>query len=177
MQLFMQGKVAMFVGGTWSGHMIEENAPGLRFAMTSFPRGPHGTGRGGMTWTNMMCIPKGATNPELAWKFIVYYCGMQNAMWKLTAVDRNSPLKASYDTPEWREAVRAHPSLENVPEISEVGGLYPVVRFTEIDAVFQPLCQGIIHNTITPAEALAKAQVKVDDILAQYYQQLEESYR
>lgn len=177
MQLFMQGKVAMFVGGTWSGHMIEENAPGLRFRMTSFPRGPHGTGRGGMTWTNMMCIPKGAKNPELAWKFIVYYCGMQNAMWKLTAVDRNSPLVASYDTPQWRDAVRDHPSLENVPAISEVGGLYPVVRFTEIDSVFQPLCQGVMLNTLKPADALSKAQAKIDDILAQYYQQLEESYR
>ena len=177
MQLFMQGKVAMFVGGTWSGHMIEENAPGMRFAMMSFPRGPHGTGRGGMTWTNMMCIPKGVRDPELAWKFIVYYCGMENALWKLASIERNSPLAASYQTADWKAGVKAHPSLSNVTQISEVGGMYPVVRFTEIDAVFQPLCQGVMLNTLRPADALNKAQVKVDDILARYYTQLEESYR
>ena len=176
-QLFLQGKVAMLLGGTWSGHIIEEQAPNMRFGMMSFPKGPGGEGRGGMTWTNLMCIPKGAKNPELAWEFITYYCGMRNALWKLEAVDRNSPLADFYDTIEWREAVREHPSLELVPHITEVGGLYPVVRFTEINAVFLPLCQGLMLDNLTPEEVLTKAQGKVDGILERYYAQLDETYR
>jgi spermidine/putrescine-binding protein len=130
-----------------------------------------------MTWTNLMCIPKGAKNPELAWQFITYYCGMRNALCKLEIINRNSPLAGLYQTPEWREAVRAHPSLETVPHITEAGGLYPVVRFTEMDAVFQPLCQGLMLNNLRPEAVLPQAQVKVDDVLQRYYKQLEESYR
>lgn len=176
-QLFLQGKVAMLLGGTWSGHIIEEQAPDMRFGMMSFPRGPQGNARAAMTWTNLMCIPKGAEHPDLAWEFITYYCGMRNALWKLDIVDRNSPLAAFYETEEWHEAVRLHPSLELVPHITEVGGLYPVVRFTEIDAVFQPLCQGIMLNNLRPEDVLAKAQTKVDNVLERYYAQLEETYR
>ncbi len=176
-QYFLQGKVAMFVGGTWMGHLIEEQVPSFRFGMMSFPRGPHGNGRGGMTWTNLMCIPKGAANPELAWQFIVDYCGMRNAQWKLKVIDRNSPLAAFYQTPEWQASVKLHPSLGLIPHITEVGGLYPVVRFTEINAVFLPLCQGLMLNNLSPQELLPKAQASVDRILERYYEQLERSYR
>ena len=176
-QFFVQGKAAMFLGGTWFGHLIDEQVPGFRYGMMSLPRGPRGEGRGGMTWTNLMCIPKGAKNPELAWEFITYYCGMRNALWKLKMIDRNSPLTAFYDTPEWKEAVRRAPSLKLVPHITEVGGLYPVVRFTEIDALFQPLCQGLMLNHLRPKDVMEQAQMAVDDILKHYYAQLQEAYR
>lgn len=176
-QFFLQGKAAMVIGGTWSGHIIEEQAPNMRFSMMSFPQGPHGKGRGGMTWTNMMCIPKGAVNPDLAWEFLTYYCGMRNALIKLDVIDRNSPLAGFYSTPEWQAAVEKHPSLGTIPEITEVGGPYPVVRFTEIEAAFFPLCQGVMLNRMTPQAAIDKAQQKVDDILKRYYEQIEKAFR
>ena len=176
-QYFLQGKVAMMLGGTWSGHIIEEQAPGLRFGMTSFPRGPRGKQRGGMTWTNQMCIPHGAKHPDLAWEFIRYYCGMRNALWKLEVIHRNSPLVAFYETPEWQEAVELHPPLEFVPHITEVGGLYPVVRFTEIDAIFRPLCEGLMLDDVTPERLLDVTEPKVNQVLERYYAQLEETYR
>ena len=175
-QFFLQGKVAMFLGGTWSGHMIEEHAPNLRFGMMSFPRGPRGTGRGGMTWTNMMCIPKGCKNPGAAWEYITYYCGMRNALWKLDTIARNSPLAAFYHTPEWNRAVQEIPSLASVPHITEVGGLFPIVRWTEMEALFQPLCEGLMLNNRTPEEVLDEAQPKVDAILEAYYRELQETY-
>ena len=64
-----------------------------------------------------------------------------------------------------------------IPHITDVGGLYPVVRFTEIDAVFQPLCQGLMLNNLRPEQVLSQAQPKVDEILDRYYVQLEEAYR
>jgi multiple sugar transport system substrate-binding protein len=176
-QLFLQGKVAMFMNGTWAGHIIEEQAPNIRFQMTSFPRGPRGAQRGGMTWTNLMCVPKGAGNPELAWEFIRYYCGMRNAKWKLKSIDRNSPLAGFYETEEWREAVAESPSLEMVPHITEVGGLYPVVRYTEIEEIFRPLSDGLMLNTLTPQDVLDKAEVKVNAVLDRYYDELQEAYR
>ena len=102
---------------------------------------------------------------------------MRNALWKLKMIDRNSPLTAFYDTPEWKEAVRRAPSLKLVPHITEVGGLYPVVRFTEIDALFQPLCQGLMLNHLRPKDVMEQAQMAVDDILKHYYAQLQEAYR
>ena len=175
-QLFLQGKVAMLMGGTWSGHIIEEQAPNLRFRMMSFPKGPRGEGRGGLTWTNLMCIPKGAHNPEEAWAFIKYYCGLENALWKLKTINRNSPLAAFYETEEWKEAVLRHPSLELVPHITETGGPFPVVRYTEMESVFQPLCQGLMLNNLTPDAVLHQARDKVDELLTRYYTQLEKTY-
>jgi len=177
MRLFFQGKAAMFVGGTWPGHIVEEQAPNLRFQMTSFPKGPRGTRRGGMTWTNQMCVPRGAKHPDLAWEFITFYCGMGNALWKLESVERNSPLAAFYSQPEWQTAVKEHPSLEQVPQITNAGGPYPVVRFTELDDVFRPLMEGYMLNTPTAREVLDTAEAKVNRILERYYAQLAEAYR
>jgi multiple sugar transport system substrate-binding protein len=177
LRLFMQGKVAMFVGGTWTGHIIDEEAPSLRFGLTSFPRGPRGTGRGGMTWTNQMCVPKGAKHPELAWEFVTYYCGMRNALWKLDSIERNSPLAAFYDTPEWRAAVTKHPSLAHVPHITSVGGPYPVVRYTEIDDALRPMLEGYMLSTLSADEVLTVAEDKVNHVLDRYYAQLDEVYR
>ena len=176
-QLFLQGKAAMIVAGTWSGNVIRDQAPNLRFGMMSFPRGPHGKGRGGMTWTNLFCIPKKAANPEEAWKFIVYYCGMKNAIRKLEILHRNSPLAAFYDSEAWRRRVHQQPFLSEVPKITEVGGLFPVIRFTEMESIFQPLCQGVILNNLTPEEALQRAQQEVDALLERYYRELEHTYR
>ena len=177
LRLFLQRQVAIMIGGTWTGHIVEEQSPNLRFQLTSFPKGPRGDGRGGMTWTNQMCIPKGVAHPELAWEFATFYCGMKNALWKLDTVERNSPLAAMYDAPEWEEAVREHPSLGQVPAITNLGGPYPVVRFTEIDDVFRPLLEGFMLNTLTAQEVLDKAEAKVNRILDDYYAQLEEAYR
>jgi multiple sugar transport system substrate-binding protein len=176
-QLFLQGKVAILFNGTWAGHIIEEQAPSMRFRMTSFPRGPRGSGRSGMTWTNMMCIPKGARQPKLAWEFMTYYCGMDNARWKLKSINRNAPLAAFYETPEWRQAVEKHPYLVNIPQITEVGGPYPVVRFTEIDSIFRPLCEGLMLNNLSPEQVLDRAGGKIDAVLKEYYDQLDEAYR
>jgi ABC-type glycerol-3-phosphate transport system substrate-binding protein len=130
-----------------------------------------------MTWTNMMCIPKGARQPKLAWEFMTCYCGMENARWKLKSINRNAPLAAFYGTPEWRQAVEKHPYLVNIPQITEVGGPYPVVRFTEIDSIFRPLCEGLMLNNLTPEQVLDRAGPKIDAILREYYIQLEEAYR
>jgi len=176
-QLFLQGKAAMIIGGTWSANVIGDQAPNLRFGMMSFPRGPHGKGRGGMTWTNLFCIPKTAAHPEEAWKFIVYYCGMENAIRKLKLLHRNSPLADFYESEEWKRQVQEKPFLNQIPKITEVGGLFPIVRFTEMESILQPLCQGVILNNLTPEEALDQAQREVDMLLTRYYAELEQNYR
>jgi len=176
-QLFLQGKVAMFVNGTWAGQIIERQAPGLRFMMTSFPQGPRGTGRGGMAWSNMVCIPMAAKKPEAAWQFIVHQAGIQDCLLRLKTMNRNAPLAALYETPKWHEAVQQHAWLRLVPHITEAAGEYPVIRFTEISAVFHPLCQGLMLNTLTPQQVLDEAEAKVSKILDRYYAQLEAAYR
>lgn len=176
-QLFLQGKAAMIIGGTWSANVIRDQSPQMRFGMMSFPQGPHGNGRGGMTWTNLFCIPKSAANPEQAWKFITYYCGLENAVWKLRTLNRNSPLAALYETQDWKNRVKENPFLDEIPKITEIGGLFPVVRFTEMESILQPLCQGVILNNLTPEDALSEAQKKVDAILTRYYAELERAYK
>ena len=167
----------MFIGGTWTGRTIREQAPNMRFGIMSFPRGPRGKRRGGVTWTNMICMPKDTKHPDLAWEYITYFAGLRNALWKLDATHATSPLAEFYETPQWKQAIRKEPWFGIVPHMTEVGGLYPVVRFTEINAILDPLFQGLMLNNLSPQQVLDRGQAKVDLVLDNYYTQLEESYR
>lgn len=164
-QLFVQGKAAMMMGGTWSGYMLSGVSPNLRFGMTSFPPGPSGRGRATCTWGNMYVIPKKARHPDLAWEFIKFYCGPRNAARMLRLLQRNSPRKDFYETPEWKAAVERFPYLAEVPKICAVGGPYPMTRFNEVNDVFRPLFQGVLLRSRGPEEALGLAEEGVNQIL------------
>ncbi|MBI2195396.1 MAG: sugar ABC transporter substrate-binding protein [Planctomycetes bacterium] len=165
LQLFIQGKVGMMMAGTWSGYMLTTAARKLRFGMTSFPPGPSGVRRATCTWGNMYVIPRNARRPDLAWEFVRFYCGRENAARMLKILSRNSPRKDLYETGAWREAVRQQPYLAEIPKICALGGRYPMARFNEVNDAFRPLYQGVLLRSRSAEDALRLGEAAVLEIL------------
>lgn len=164
--LFFERKAAIMHGGTWHGYHILQNAPGLEFIMTSFPPGPHGDSRATVTWANMMMMPKGSAHPEETWKFLRYYCGLENAINMLEILSRNSPRKDFYETPEWKAAVAEYPFLETVPDIAAVGRTYPFRRFEEVNDAFHPYFQRALLGSVPIEDAMREGAAAAERALA-----------
>lgn len=127
------GAAAMIVGGTWMGAEIEKARPGIRLGMTSMPMGPSGTKRGATLWANMMVIPKGAKNVEAAWEYLKYYTGLEGQTDLLKVWARpGAPRLDVYRTNPWRDTVKKHPYLAEIPNIFQVAGPYMFIRSNDL---------------------------------------------
>ena len=159
---FYAGRVAMLVGGTWSGKTIDRETGsylgaghegGLRYRMTNFPPGPSSPNgeRATITWGNMMVISKNARHPDLAWEYVKLAAGLEGCLIRLRTLGMNAPRKDFYaltrqDLPDewvqrgyetWGDVVARKPYLANVPEICESGDKLPNIERSVIDHVFK----------------------------------------
>ncbi len=132
---------AMSHGGNWVPYFLQQQAPDLRFRLTSYPKGPSGRGRGTTTWGNMYSITKTTKYPDLAWEFLKFYTSleaMEQMFLMLNYV--GAPRISFYRTVTWLTAVRKFPWMANIPEIASVGGVYPYLKYSELESkVWNPL--------------------------------------
>jgi len=132
---------AMAHGGNWSPYFLMQSHPDLRFNLTSYPPGPSGSQRGTTTWGNMSAITRTSQNVELAWEFIRWYTSLEGNIEMFRQLNYvNSPRLDFYQSDEWFEAQQEHHWMPNIPRIAIVGGVYPYLRFTDLDtSVWAPV--------------------------------------
>ncbi len=153
------GRAAMYLGGTFHGHIIHNEAPDLNFKVTSFPPGPSGTERAVTGWVNMMSIPSGAKNPDLAWEYLKYYTGLQGQIDIIQVHDRpGQPRYDFYQSAAWEDAVREYPYLETVLDVFQSAKPYPFIKYSELNAIFGPLLSQVSNGELAPRQALEEAQ-------------------
>jgi multiple sugar transport system substrate-binding protein len=71
---FQQGRVAMFIDGTWRTPQLKTSAPNLEFGVTSLPRGKrHATIASSCFWG----VSSQTKHPELAWKLVKFLSGKE----------------------------------------------------------------------------------------------------
>jgi multiple sugar transport system substrate-binding protein len=71
---FQQGRVAMFIDGTWRTPQIHTSAPNLKFGVTSLPRGKrHATIASSCFWG----VSSQTKHPEAAWKLAKFLAGTE----------------------------------------------------------------------------------------------------
>lgn len=162
------GRAAMYIGGTFHGHLIYNEAPDLNFKVTSFPPGPSGTERAVTGWVNMMVIPSGAKNPDLAWEYLKYYTGLQGQIDIMRVHERpGQPRYDFYQTAAWDDAVRQYPYLEDVLDVFQKAKPYPFIKYSQLNAIFAPLLTQVAQGTLAPRQALEEAQRQANIILAE----------
>lgn len=73
--VFYTHKMGMQVDGNWALASLKQYAPKLRYGITYLPVQKKGDPI--FTWSGgfAMAVPKGAANPDGAWKFMQYACG------------------------------------------------------------------------------------------------------
>lgn len=72
---FWTGQAVMVVSGNWKVAQAKKYKPDVQYGAVPFPGpdgpAPHASWAGGWSWV----VPKGAKNPEAAWRAISYICG------------------------------------------------------------------------------------------------------
>ena len=177
---FYSGRVAMVVGGTWSGKYIDRDTGsylgpghegGLRYRMTNFPPGPSSaTGkRSTMTWGNMMVISRGCEQPEAAWEYVKLVAGLEGCLLRLKHINQNAPRKDFYTLrredmpqawqdrgyPTWGEIVSVKPYLAMVPEICNSGAKAMHIERQSVDRAFRNA-----YETVMLAEQISDEQIR-----------------
>ena len=71
--LFMQGRLAMFLDGAWWIGGMRDGITDFEWGVLPVPSGPNGTFTG--YWVDGWGIPVNADNPEAAWEFIKFMSG------------------------------------------------------------------------------------------------------
>jgi len=140
----------------------------LNYWMIAYPAGPGGKGSGSVSWMNPMVFAKEARSPDQAFEFARWFCGsLDIAKLKLAKVDAASPLRALYQTPEWQSRVKINPVLQTIPEVADLGGVYPYRRTDEQNAQIAPLLREAFLSTREIKNALQQAQDIATRLLAQ----------
>jgi multiple sugar transport system substrate-binding protein len=162
-----EGTAAIMQGGNWVPYFLRVQAPALRFNITSFPKGPEGLHRGGTVWTNMVSIPVGAAEPDLAWEWITYYTGLEGATEFFRFIGTaSSPRLDFYQSAIWRAQQREDPWKAMIAEIAQAPGIYPFIRYEDWLANIWPTTFAAAWDLhISPEEALAKADEQYNRML------------
>ena len=71
---FQIGRIAMVLDGEWRTAFIADQAPSLKYATAPLPMDPaHANAYGaGLVDGNLIGIPKGSSNPQLAWQLVKF---------------------------------------------------------------------------------------------------------
>lgn len=167
--LFAAEKAAIKPGGIWEGRYIKEKVPEMNFMMTFYPAGPTGGKKGATNWVNMQVIPKAAKNPDLGWKWIKLYVSMEHQKRMMDIIRFEPARKKYYQTKAWEEIVEEAPYLRLAPKIAASGGVYPFVKFEEVNDAIGPILNSVLLNKMGIKEALDKAEQEANRILKAPY--------
>jgi len=159
------GRVAMIFDGTWSPSYIHDAKPGFRMMMVPLPRGPHGKGKGTITWNNMVCMPRNVKNAALSWKFVKFISAERTQLKRLEMLDRYAPMRHFFETPQWKAAILRAPELQQVPVAAGVGGPQIFLHYSELYQKVAPILSQISLGKLTPHEGLARAQKAGDSVM------------
>jgi ABC-type glycerol-3-phosphate transport system substrate-binding protein len=165
-QELMAGRAAMIGAGTWGDFVIHDTNPNFRLMMMPIPRGPHGTHKGTVTYTNMVSMARNVKDPQLAWKFAKFMSVLSTQLSRLQILARFAPLRSFFTSAQWQTAVMKDPALVEVPIMAEIGDLYPFYHYAELTDKVGPVMSAIGLGTLPPQAGLAKAQKVADSIFS-----------
>ncbi len=159
---FITGRQAIVVTGDWFIGLLKEYAPKMNYGITYIPSptGKKSTWAGG--WS--MTMPKGAKNPENAYKLMKYMTGPVGQRLYTKSTQHLPTLKALVG--EENLYTERHKFFKNMLPFASsrpalpVGGLFWDQLSSAMDKV--------TLNAATPQEALQEVDAKVNEQLAKY---------
>ncbi|PTM59735.1 carbohydrate ABC transporter substrate-binding protein (CUT1 family) [Desmospora activa DSM 45169] len=98
---FATGKYAMTLDGEWLAPLLEKNAPQLNYDVAPVPydkNSPEAENAGYIN-VNLLYIPKGADQPDAAWKFMEWLTAKEKMVEFDTAIGNLPPRQSAMDDP------------------------------------------------------------------------------
>lgn len=169
---FIQGAYGITIDGQWRVDQLRNFAPHIKYRVFPIPPPKGGLPLAQMTGGNFIVIPSGARNVTGAWAFVKWWNGLSNpdtaampfalmAQMPPSSGVANSPKYAKYlkENPEFKKFVDMLPSpnIHPLPPVAIQQFLNDKVTAAEDSA---------LRGSISPKEALDKAQREVEEELA-----------
>jgi|LFRM01.1.fsa_nt_gb multiple sugar transport system substrate-binding protein len=156
--VFASRRAAIVLESGYGTRIVAEN-PDMNFGMTSLPPGPRGSARAVTGWVNMLAIPTGAKNPELAWEWIKYFAGLEGQLKFFEVYGRAGiPRLDFFRTRAWSNFVREHPFIRMLPHLLESAREYPFVKYRDINSILTTNVFNAIGRGVAPQAGLEEAQ-------------------
>jgi multiple sugar transport system substrate-binding protein len=156
--IFASRRAAIVLESGYGTRIVAET-PDMNFGMTSLPPGPRGTARAVTGWVNMLAIPTGAENPDLAWEWIKYYTGLEGQLRFFEVYGRAGvPRLDFFRTRAWSAFVKERPFIRMLPHLLESAREYPFIKYRDINSILSTNVFSAIGRGVAPQAGLKEAK-------------------
>jgi ABC-type glycerol-3-phosphate transport system substrate-binding protein len=168
--LWATGKAALAYGG-W-GFLIRIMAgtyvpKDFEYWFIPNPKGPGGNVMGAATWVNMVVLPKGGKEQDLAFELAHLAGSPQSHSKMFQLVGHHPSFKDFYQTKEFDEGVRQYPVHAIAPQLAANSKSYPFFRrFNDVNQQVAPLFGDAVEGKLDHQQALAEAERLAKQILS-----------
>lgn len=179
---FITGRVAMTTQGVWYDNYIGQFRPGLDYGVAPWPQVPGGPEDFAVGLADVLCIPRGARNPDAAWEFVKYLTTANLAARSFEELEgvellsylqkKNSPLR------QWSPYFTTfHPNpniamFRRLSASSEATGIPHMGLWQEYNRELNNAFERVRLLEATPEEAVRYTQERLSDSWARYQRSL-----
>lgn len=158
--LFVSGKLAMFLSGNFNVPTIHADAPSLRFGVAPIPKpagGRHASFAGG----DLIGITSQCKHPEAAWEFVKFF-ESEEVMVEVFAKNLVLPSRATlYNNKYFQEM----PEMMDFAELLEIAQAPYTPKYNELYDPMQFYMEKALLGELAPEEAVKQAAKAFEDII------------
>jgi ABC-type glycerol-3-phosphate transport system substrate-binding protein len=163
---FVAGRVGMVIQGVWMPNFISRYNRGLEYGVAPFPAEDGCDPPVTQVATDCVTIPRGARNPEAAWKFMVWLAGPEGAGRLCRGQGKDTCLRelpAEFQRTNPNPHVKFFHSLAFSPR-AYVNGRFPIMArvHTEMGNAFEEVWQGRLGPEAAVEAARRILQAELD---------------
>ncbi|MFZ1756338.1 MAG: extracellular solute-binding protein [Caldilineaceae bacterium] len=164
---FQQGAAAMASSGPWQYGRLSADIPDLNWSTMLWPSAPvEGGKQGTAVWNNMLVSPSRAQNPDVGWKFLEFWCGLDWMKERLAIGDWMAPRKDFYEIAEFKARLAELPILAMVPVASAAGTPLVYIQQSALDEAIRPVMEAVILREQEPEAAIEELVAVGNEIMA-----------
>lgn len=156
--MIASGRASMSLESGYGTRVLAED-PNARFGMTTLPAGPSGSKRAVTGWVNMIAIPSGSKNPDLAWEWVKYFTSLEGQVKFFEIYERAGvPRFDFFETDVWSAYTRRYPFVDVLPHLLDSAREYPFLKYRDINRIMAPLLQKVGAGELAPNAALEEGE-------------------
>lgn len=153
LELFLAGKVSMYIGGPWDIHLIQSQYPDFPLGVARLPTTPAADSAASVLGSTGLFIPTGASHQTVAFEFIKWVTQDHYAFDMARRLGRYPAKTWVLESPYFTENLLLLPFFDQLSAARPYRlGLYPAAEEAFADAI------KVSFYNLDPAEALTEAQ-------------------
>jgi multiple sugar transport system substrate-binding protein len=158
-ELFLSGKVSMYMGGPWDIHLIQSSYPDFPLGVAQLPKTPAADSAASILGSTGLFIPRGARHQEIAFEFIKWATSDRYAVPMARRLGRYPAKVWLQSSPYFTE------NLLLIPFFNQLNAARPyhLDLFPFAEEAFAKAVKRSFYN-VDPGEALNEAQETAERI-------------